>query len=114
MINQDKTIRFWTFLNGSPVKISVKPNRFFSWHKYERTEEGFSSSSISWEWRENAVEQNTVTRCRDCDGPARFENTYLLTYDRVKAGNFYEGIQYPEWTKILERQEDYFAEMAGY
>ena len=114
MINQDKTIRFWTFVNGSPVKISVKPNKFCSWYKYERTEEGFSTTSISWEWRENAVEQNTAIRARDCDGPVTFEDRYLLTADRVKAGNLYEGIRYPEWKKMCECQQDLYAERAGY
>lgn len=40
--------RFWIWLNGSWVKLTLQPGEIQRWHKYSRDEEGFSCESYQW------------------------------------------------------------------
>ena len=64
----NKTARFWEWLNGGWVKISLRPGQKLTHFAYEDTDEGWSAASRTWENMNGYVEREYHCDSRDCDG----------------------------------------------
>ena len=63
------TIKFWTNVNGNYIKIKLTEGETVTHNKWEKTEEGFDSRVLSWEFDGETVMFGCYRRGRDCDGP---------------------------------------------
>ena len=125
--------RFWEWINGSFVKITLRPGQTLRWHHGEQTEEGWASIDEEWHYNERGNE--IVNRCeedeRDCDG--RFQTTSKSTCDLNFLREGYQprcleepdqyspveveaaqGVIFPKWIKRRAGQRDFEAEKMGY
>ena len=74
--------RFWVHINGSMVKITLKPKQVMRWYQAEPDDEGFhyEAEEISFDgftlWRESS------SGGRDCDGPIdRYVDSHCTLFD---------------------------------
>jgi hypothetical protein len=115
------TLRLWSFVNGSWVKLSLRPGRCLTWRACCATDEGYHSEYEVWEHVGNGVQWDYGTDSRDCDGPhstqcARFAMANELALEEPWAKEDRAArIMLPKWRKIgRDTQRDVFAEAAGY
>jgi hypothetical protein len=119
------TARFWEWINGSWVKISLKPNESIRHYQGSNDEEGYSAEFNSWTNEGHRVVSASRFEGRDCDGrmsrtvvsscsPDRLQ--HLRAYQCEKFENHHRGlpIMRPKWERESSRQFDQYAEAAGY
>lgn len=63
-----RNARFWEWINGGWVKITLRPGQSLSWYRRIRHEEGWSSEGIVWEHEIDFVSRHATYDGRDCDG----------------------------------------------
>lgn len=110
--------RFWVYVNGGPVKLTLRPGQSLEHVTGGPTEEGWQSSATRWthdaecgvvarEWAEDG---------RDCDGRSGSSGEDYAPYAALLTGYHDEadGVTYPVWTETEERCYDLTAEAAGY
>lgn len=109
--------RFTDFINGSPVRVTLTPERpALDWYSGRRAhEEGWSSELVAWHLVEGEVIRTSTTDGRDCDG--RLTQTYVcscpLSDLRATPADEY-GPARPRWNRENAHQRDEYAEAAGY
>lgn len=110
-----RAARFWELLNGSPVRIALRPGDCRRWHHWEPTDEGWHSESIEWTHHGTHVERGIITDGADCDGRLMQFSHCRAELDRLDA-NRPESlpVPFPDWHPIESGQRDYAAEAAGY
>jgi hypothetical protein len=128
-----KNARFWMWLNGSPVKLTLKPRQSLCWEHRQSTDEGWSAVACSWfhyvgDGTSDRLPEQSVCRHEyrdgvDCDGrmsshvetecPLYRLDTHITArpYQEYHDGKL---IRYPEWDWLKVSQRDYEAEKAGY
>jgi len=106
--------RFWTYINGGPVKLTLHPGQRLTWGKWERTDEGWSSEAYTWTHEEQWVSLQWCDDGVDCDGRMRRGGKSFVPLTSLHAGNTMDGITYPAWREKDSWQRDYQAEAAGY
>jgi hypothetical protein len=108
--------RFWAYINGSQVKITLKPGQSLQWGKAYQTDEGWSSEDETWTYHEDGeIQRSYGTDGYDCDGRLSRWFDGWTTLDELAAGfEFEPGRHYPEWHGNCASQRDYQAEAAGY
>jgi hypothetical protein len=118
--------RFWQYLNGSPVKLTLRPGQRFSWFCKEPHEEGWSSEFQRWGLDERGwlVFNEWETDGRDCDGRlsrsgAAYAGISMLDAHIVDEpyADYHEGkaIRYPKWKAAQDTVVyDEYAQAAGY
>ena len=107
--------RFWTFIHGSPVKLTLREGGSVVWELSGRTDEGWRSEWETWRLRDGVVEHEHGADERDCDG--RFERTGDASCPIHKLHDGYvlgDGITFPKWEQGDSSQRDHSAEAAGY
>lgn len=122
-----KTARFWDYINGSPVKISLRDGQELNHCVIEYHEEGSESQLISYSRDGNEIYKHVETWGRDCDGgyghssalfcfvdnlaarPARVEHSYWER-DWVIG----DSPAMPDWQCGDSEQYDEYAELSGY
>ncbi len=108
-------LRFWEFLNGSPVKLALDEGQALTWSYFYPHEEGFVSGEIQWSRSaypaSGAVYREQWTSERDCDGPLERHIEQRATNLKFRES---EGIEYPRWEGISYEQRDRYAEEMGY
>lgn len=119
-----RRIRFWTFVNGSPVKLTLAMGQTIEHHVSERTDEGFYARSQSWTWEEaHEIRHRILDISRDCDGKTEHSTetaAYLADLDAsaTQDDDFSkenpEIAGFPIWREIETDYRDYAAERAGY
>ena len=62
------TARFWTYHNGSYVKLSIRPGKSLNHHEGGRTDEGWSSYGQIWRHEGEVVTWGQYSDGCDCDG----------------------------------------------
>lgn len=67
MMTTTRQARFWVYLN-SPTRIKINAGQRLNWHKWEKTDEGFSSEAHTWEFDGEVVTEEATFDGRDCDG----------------------------------------------
>lgn len=116
-------LRFWDFVNGGWVKLTLPPDGTLrTHHRGGPTEEGYQWETESW-WFDRAdglVHSMLTTNGRDCDG--RYDSVQHVTcrVDFLTVNNCVgpDGarlpMKCPAWTEFASAQRDYAAEAAGY
>ncbi len=119
------TARFWEWINGGWVKLSLRPGTHAEVYSSERHEEGHSWESQVWDYEGDG----TVEYCRnsggtDCDGRHGNHDEYHCALDRLFAQEPYQpnpGEDWatppsgqPAWGRGNCTQYDHNAELAGY
>ena len=112
--------RFWTYLNGGAVKLTLQEDESFTWRSFEYTDEGWNSEQITWTYENGVIRREWESCGRDCDGRLDQYGAQFCLVEHMQAGNTYEQpapigwITYPKWEEVDSWQRDEFAEAAGY
>lgn len=115
--------RFWDYINGSWVKLTLKPGQRIQHEQRGQHDEGWWIRQSAWVFDGNEVVSDTVDDGTDCDG--RLSRGMKLAcpverlFSRIQtlpyAPNMGHGaIGLPDWAKIQSGQRDHTAEAAGY
>lgn len=112
-----KPVRFWVYINGDWVRLTLRGGDVLEWRKYERTDEGWRRTHERWQYEalEGKVWWMWESRERDCDGYSSVNGQASFDKDRaaflfVKDGN----VWIPDWQYEDVIHRDYTAEAAGY
>ena len=117
--------RFWAYLNGGPVKITLRPGQTIRWSQWCHTDEGWSRSAETWSY-DLEDSRGLVTRAwceegQDCDGPMQHGGHDLCCPLNLHVRPPYpehdcvmEGVLWPDWQEANRWQRDHAAEAAGY
>ena len=110
--------RFWEYINGSRVKLTLKDGQMIR-HGYSYpTEEGFHAEYHEWRYWDGVVTLSRETDGRDCDGRLSTHAEFFCAVGDLKAAlSSDEGgeiFQVPKWQKGKASQRDYSAEAMGY
>jgi len=116
--------RFWVYINGSPVKLTLKPYQILSWCEWYRTSEGSHAEVRTWEFYGDRVTELMSTTDYDCDGRLDQDRLFGCPVDLLRAREPYPDdsprdevwswVMWPAWERISASQRDYAAEEAGY
>jgi hypothetical protein len=112
-----RTARFWEFIHGSPVKITVRQGQRLHHSSGAPTDEGYHAEAHVWELDGYQVRCEYTTQSRDCDGRHSFYSDTVCPVGFLAAGYREENdpaIAYPQWHRVGSSQRDQFAEMMGY
>ena len=110
-------VRFWTFLNGSPVRLKMTPGQSLEWGNSYRTDEGWASEFERWEYDGFEVTCESETDGCDCDGRlSRHYETVALVSDLAAGSADMDDplVVFPVWQRVSSGQRDYSAEAMGY
>lgn len=108
--------RFWVWLNGGWVKLTLRPDQSLSWGHYRTTDEGFESSSHEWSLITPYVIWEISTRSRDCDGLLDRDVTLRCHVNHLNDVESPDdpSRKLPDWDRASSSQRDHTAEAAGY
>ena len=119
--------RFWAHINGSLVKITLRPHQERHWGKSWPTDEGWSAIGRSWIHAGDDVLYSQHSDGRDCDGRLRGLVQYICPLSDLAAppaGHALSPDDFdptpvrpevcPPWQKVDETVWDYQAIAAGY
>lgn len=121
-----KNARFWEWINGDWVKLTLRPQQEVSWFRGDSTEEGWESTALSWTNDGEVVRCYQERRALDCDGrfdrSSEFECAICNLHSRGLADTIYgdertefeKTVTLPEWREVNYSQRDYSAEAMGY
>lgn len=112
-----KTARFWDLVNGSPVRITLRPDQSLSWSQRSATDEGWSAEFCTWTFENGRVIAECGTDGVDCDGRMSHFTTVECRVFRLNKGlrdTVCADVTYPAWQSVDESQRDYSAEAMGY
>ena len=119
--------RFTTYVNGSPVKITLRPHEPLEHCSGGPDEEGYYYSRTTYAFDGEYVTAYNATESSDCDGRRssyqerscpvgllksnRYEDTVWITGQGAVVK---QVVMLPDWRSGESGQRDYFAEAAGY
>lgn len=115
--------RWWTWLNGGWIKLTLKPGQRLQWGFGQTDSEGWSREYWSWEYVEcdvlPRIESEFHEEAMDCDGRLDRDVSLVCPIKDLAAREVYdsdEKVTYwtPEWERMHAGQRDYSAEAAGY
>lgn len=109
-----RTARFWTQLNGSPVKIALRDGQRLAWQRFQRHEEGWSSEHELWARDGCVIVCDEASDGVDCDGRLSSHARYTTEIGRLGSGPQQDGVAFPLWTRQHSGRRDYAAEARGY
>lgn len=113
-----QNVHFWDFINGGPVKLTLKPGQKLHHYQAEPTDEGWHSELNIWEYvaPDGYVLVEHESDGVDCDGRlSRGGHRWFYIEDAAEGYCPDEdGIVYPLWQSGEHWQRDYQAEAAGY
>jgi len=105
-----RNCRFWAYVNGGPVKITLKPGQRLEHSEGGPTDEGWHCDSTAWEYPadEAAVYREWCSDGRDCDGRLTHSGEDRCPLDQLDAGNVpyvtdednhatWWGVIWPDW-----------------
>lgn len=110
--------RFWQFVNGGWVKLTLRPLQRLTHHEFGRDEEGYAHTVETWDLNEAATVCGYQSHFegRDCDG--RISRYWVGEFDR-RTGTYVPayaapGLVRPDFVELSRRQRDYSAEAMNY
>lgn len=106
--------RFWDYVNGSTVKIVIRPGQTLSWSKAWRHDEGWSREAVTFRHVGSGVEVESIADGRDCDGYAQTSSTSYCPIANLRKGSIIKGKRFPKWQDPEVEVYDQFAQLAGY
>ncbi len=112
-----RNARFWVYINGGPVRLTLKPGQSLEWDRWSRTDEGWSYEYECWLFSGDKVYRVSDDDGEDCDG--RLSHSYKTVVDLkdLASGSpdgTVAGVFYPLWSRVKASQRDYSAEAMGY
>ena len=109
-----KNARFWIFIHGSDVKITLKAGEQLAHGWGTPTDEGWKREFREWTFDGEFVTEVVDTTERDCDGLMDHYGEYSCHVERLQSGTLVDGNKFPVWKEGIQRQRDHAAEAAGY
>jgi hypothetical protein len=111
--------RFWMYINGSPVKITLEPGQQIEWYQAHPDEEGFSYRSELLYFNGAIVQRDSMSGGRDCDGRIdRCKRSECVIQNLKSCLPYYgeedESMLFPEWAEVGCSVYDENAQKAGY
>ena len=110
--------RFWTWLNGDYVKITLRPGQSLTHYSGGPCEEGWSYETQVWRHAGYAVFSSWAVEAKDCDGRLDQFGSSQCAIDQLNPGYEFEltsNVQaMPHWNNDDISQRDYAAEAMGY
>lgn len=107
--------RFWEYVNGSLVKITMRPDQTMNWGERHSTDEGWHGTSKSWEYDGLTVYHTYVSEGRDCDGELSETLSFECALELLQSETWYDGeTPKPRWEKLGHRVYDQYAQMMNY
>lgn len=106
--------RFMIFLNGSWVKITLRPGELLQWEKREPTEEGWRLEHQSYSFDGYIVTYTHVSDGRDCDGRLIERRELVCGLEELQGHITREGWRMPLWDKRQVSIYDEYAQRMGY
>lgn len=112
--NMATTARFWDWVNGGWVKITLRAGQVLSRTYGGPTDEGYSRTWERWEFDGAEVEYECCTEGRDCDGRHESGCTVVAWVSELAIRIEGHALPIPNWRKESAHQRDHTAEAAGY
>jgi len=118
-----KTVRFWQWINGGWVRITIEAGESLAWSRFDRTDEGWRCESHKWSFDGETVTEQAASDGTDCDGRLSHGGGWTCSWVNLKAhipGGVPDldchgmAITSPEWVKVDQFQRDHAAEAMGY
>ena len=128
-----RNARFWAYVNGGPVKITLRPGQSLEHCEGGATDEGFHVEHVKWEYPDDEpiVYRIWCSDGRDCDGRLTHSGEDVCPVERLMKGNYpyvtdgelgdpmirntYDGVRWPDWQEHKDRGVyDEYAVAAGY
>ena len=114
-----RSMRLWTWINGSPVKLTLAPDQVLQWRSFAYTDEGFYAEQRTWQnsGHGDCISYVRETRQRDCDGLYEDGEELICDADTVNAGyadEDFPGVIYPSWERDDCFHRDHTAESMNY
>lgn len=113
--------RFWEWVNGGWVKLTIRPDQGLQRYTFQRTDEGWSAEWEAWEHDGAGVHARYMTEGVDCDGRSEYHADSYCPLGQLAAVESYHdwdevGPRHavPAWERGVVGQRDYTAEVAGY
>ncbi len=109
--------RFWVYINGGPVRLTLEPGQSLGWGRWSRNEEGWSSEYECWRFDGAGVYRVSEDDGVDCDGRLSHSYETMFELKDLAAGSpdgAEAGVFYPLWSRVKASQRDYSAEAMGY
>jgi hypothetical protein len=108
-------VRFWIVWNGSTSRLALCPGQRVSLWRFERHEEGWTLSALSFEHIGQSIECTAHAEGIDADGRFRTAAAWRCPLDELGAAHsahFPEPL--PAWVLLEAEQRDFRAEASGY
>lgn len=106
--------RFWAWVNGGWVKLSLLPREALSHREGGPCEEGYDVTWTTWEHEGTGVFRSTFRDARDCDGRITREYDDFADAGSLAAVRADDGTMRPDWHELECQSRDYAAEAMGY
>lgn len=109
--------RFWEYINGDWVKLTLRPGQVKNWRCSGATEEGWSAETYQWYYDgpSATIFCKYMSDGVDCDG--RLKRFWTGSFDitgRKWLDHADPTILSPDWHECSASQRDYVAELMGY
>ncbi len=109
--------RFWHYVNGDYVRITLRPGQELSWWSFQYTDDGWKREEETYYHTGDGVQFAYSSTERDCDGRTDRDWVSFCPLSELSArDNAESGAPggTPEWHNVGQGQRDYAAEAAGY
>lgn len=109
-----QNLKFWDYVNGSPVRLKLRPGQTLRHFRGGPDSEGWRSESMRWQHTGAGVYCESLTEGRDCDGySSRWADSFCPP-EGLASGASCDGVTYPRWEDSTVECRDEYAEAAGY
>lgn len=120
-------VRFWAWINGGWVKLTLPPEMGISHVERERYQDEYGGETRETVWFNNAaervIERSYYRTAVDCDGRLDYSSEAYAAYTAMGIAHTSDmdtgdpadaGIIVPDWTYEIIGQRDHAAEAMGY
>lgn len=115
-----RNFRFAVYVNGGPVKLTIRPGESLQHATFTTEDEGYTSERNIWALSEDGAELSSQWDMvgTDCDGKiARgADGVFIVNSGQYCNRETVDGVQfaYPRFERAEEYHRDYSAEQMGY
>lgn len=116
-MNEQRNARFWAWVNGDWVKITLHPDTALTHTEGGPNEEGFSYETTTWTHNGHVVTRQWCEESRDCDGRLDRSGEEYCPLSMLADSECVcdeDGPRHPSWQHVDASQRDYAAEAMGY
>jgi hypothetical protein len=118
MKQQPPNARFWELINGSPVKITLRPGQELQYSSFHWHDEGWTRETYWWRHDGDTIQNTYCNDGTDCDGRLTRGCSSFARLDQLAVREPYgiddPAVRWPNWQKLDSYQRDAYAEAMGY